>query len=445
MLMKLFYELLRFLFKTTFPLFYRQHSLRQAKYPLELPDGGIVASNHPTTLLDPLNTAKHFPFQVKFLTNYGMFKTPFTNWLFRTFYSLPIQRKEDMVGTGLTADNSVTFSASTIHLAQKGHLFMAPEGTCLDFRHVLQLKSGITRILFSAEAAHDFKLGLSIYPIGLSIWRPYDYRQRVLIAPGEPIHISEYKELYATEPARAMRDVQNRLLAQFKALTIHCESDQDDKNLYTLEDFAHAPKHDNGISLEHRWQTAKNLQAGLVKQAEEAPEKLKKLSTQLKIWQRSAEPNRLEPRIVMASTSNNLVKLIWGAIQLPLFAIVMLITALPQGLVARLPIWLKADVSYYPTFRIVGKYLLMPISALIIYFGSKLIGGFEFAIWAIGTWILAMFIRDILYNYFYNNTLPIFIWTTLKTDKKKSLQDLAAAISDQIHILNPFSDATNTH
>ena len=56
----------------------------------------IIVSNHPSTLMDPLNVSKEVNGIVFFLANAGMFKHWFSNWFFSTCYCIKIERKEDV-------------------------------------------------------------------------------------------------------------------------------------------------------------------------------------------------------------------------------------------------------------------------------------------------------------------------------------------------------------
>ena len=57
----------------------------------------LLASNHPSTLTDPLHTASILSVHPHFLINAGMVQHWFTNWFFNTFYCIPIARSKQRV------------------------------------------------------------------------------------------------------------------------------------------------------------------------------------------------------------------------------------------------------------------------------------------------------------------------------------------------------------
>ncbi|MEZ4988287.1 MAG: 1-acyl-sn-glycerol-3-phosphate acyltransferase [Saprospiraceae bacterium] len=53
---------------------------------------GIIVSNHPNALVDPIQVASRTPRQTFFLANSSLFKNPVAGFLLNHLYCIPIQR-----------------------------------------------------------------------------------------------------------------------------------------------------------------------------------------------------------------------------------------------------------------------------------------------------------------------------------------------------------------
>ena len=87
---------------------------------------GIVISNHPNTLFDPLHIGIITHRQFFFLANAGLFKHPVMGFLLSYLYCIPIARPGRDEGSKVNNDES--FQAAYDHLAKGGILYIAAEG-----------------------------------------------------------------------------------------------------------------------------------------------------------------------------------------------------------------------------------------------------------------------------------------------------------------------------
>lgn len=184
---------------------------------LDFKEPAIVISNHPNTLMDPFQVASRVKKQVFFLANAGLFATPFTNWFFTTFYSIPIKRKQDKGGQGI--NNADSFAKCDDFLGAGGVLYIAPEGGSNMERRLRPFKTGTARIAFSAIQQKE-DLDLSILPIGLNYDQPNRFRSRLLVNVGEPIKVREWQAKYEEEPKETVRALTEALEVKTRALLI---------------------------------------------------------------------------------------------------------------------------------------------------------------------------------------------------------------------------------
>lgn len=205
----------------------------------------LLVSNHPNTLLDPLNVGIHIPRRIHFLANASLFNSMIGNWFFSTFYCIRIERASDVNGKRI--ENKESFARCDEFLAGGGCIYVAPQGGSEMVRRLGKLKTGTARIGLSAASKNDFNLGLKIVPVGLNYSDPASFRGQVLVHAGEPIFIRDYKEIYSPEDFSAVKKLTADLEERMSNLIIDTEDEQEDQLLTTLETIArtdrnHQPK-----------------------------------------------------------------------------------------------------------------------------------------------------------------------------------------------------------
>ena len=223
---------LKLLVKIGIAVFYRKTTIINAER-LRFGHGAIVISNHPSTMLDPLNIAANMKRQVSFLANASMFSTPFTNWMFTKLYCVPIQRSKDKGGKHI--NNEESFQRCDEFLGNDGVLWIAPEGGSDMERKIRPFKTGTARIGFSAENQKDFDLNLPILPVGLSYSAPDKFRSDLVIHVGDWVYPKDFREAYEQDSWQAVRDLTDHLEQQIKALAIDLEDEAEEKFISYIE------------------------------------------------------------------------------------------------------------------------------------------------------------------------------------------------------------------
>jgi hypothetical protein len=104
-----------------------------------------------------------------------------------------------------------------------------PEGMHNDKHQLRPLVKGIFRIAFKA---FEINPSTVIIPVGLDYSSYTAYRSRLIIQYGKPIKLSDYKEIYSTNQAKATYLVRNRLTNEIKDLMINIENSE---NYDTIE------------------------------------------------------------------------------------------------------------------------------------------------------------------------------------------------------------------
>lgn len=229
----LFYEFLRVIIWICFGLYFPFHYFKN-KERLRFRGPGIVVTNHPNTLTDPLHLLIRMPRHAKLLANASLFKSKVGNFLLSHLYCIPIRRpgKDD---TNKKVSNEDSFAKSSEHLRQDGILYVAPEGTSYIERRLRPLKTGTARIALSAEASADFGLELKIYPVGLTYERPTDCGFGLYLEAAEPIRVADFREAYETNPRDAAYALTAELERRMQTTLLHPDDEAQDQLLYRLE------------------------------------------------------------------------------------------------------------------------------------------------------------------------------------------------------------------
>ncbi len=354
-LMSFVYLLLKAILKPALYLYHRRIVIVGKKILRKHQGPCILVTNHPATLLDPLNAAAAVPHQVHFLANAGLFKTPFGKWFFSTFYCIPVQRYEDTGGKPL--NNEQSFAAARSFLASGGCLFIAPESTSLPVKHLRKLKTGTARIGLSAEAAHDFRLNLVVQPIGLHYDNSRKFRSRLLMNVGRPLPFAPFREMYERDPRRAVRAFTDALQEHMSRLVLNTR-DQEEEELIPLaeemlqtegkqsmpEQFKHMRK------LIENWHRLRDEEPQAWAAFRQKAQQLQEMLRQYKLRLHSLKAGRATPR--------SMFLLLLG---LPPALYGFLNNALPAIAVCRLSHKLNRDPSYEPTFKFVIALIAFPL------------------------------------------------------------------------------------
>lgn len=199
-------------------VFYRKRTVLGRQH-LRFDGPAIIVVNHPSTLLDVLNTCIYIRQEPFFLANYSLFKHPISNWLLRRLFSIPVKRRED-VAAGEDRNNDAAFEQSFDHVAKKGVLFIAAEGVSWMERWVRPFKTGAARIAFGAENRNNWQLGVKIIPVGLSYSAPDLFRSEVIVQFGSPVLLEDWASREKTNHEQAVLDFTTALENNVRALVL---------------------------------------------------------------------------------------------------------------------------------------------------------------------------------------------------------------------------------
>lgn len=212
------YLLIRIIVWFGVSVFYRRRIIVGREH-LDFKGPAIIVVNHPSTLMDVLNSCLHIGQVPFFLANYSLFKHPVSNWVFSNFFCIPVKRRED-VAEGEVRNNDAAFEQSFQHIERKGILFIAAEGVSWMERWVRPFKTGTARIVLGAESRNDWKLGVKIVPVGLSYSAPNLFRSEVLVHYGAPFTAESWAAANAENYEKAVEGFTLDIQQQVRALVL---------------------------------------------------------------------------------------------------------------------------------------------------------------------------------------------------------------------------------
>ena len=253
--LKFVYFIAKSLTRTSFKIFYRKKTILNEQY-LKIDSPTILVSNHPSTLTDPLNAAKHVDAVVYFLANAGLFKNKTVGNLLSTFYCIPVERPVDVGGRRI--NNADTFKKCYDFLKRGGTLYIAPEGGSKLVRRIRKLKTGTARIALNAEAEYNFDLGIKILPVGINYAAPKKFRSDLIINVGKPIFTKTYQEAFQEDPIPTARKMTKDLYFAMQELVLHTEEDEEDIDKL-VQKLQHIFRTEHGLSFKEEFFWAKKL------------------------------------------------------------------------------------------------------------------------------------------------------------------------------------------
>ena len=154
----------------------------------------LFVANHPGAFLDPIVIGSYADRSLYYIARGESFKNKFSAWFFKKIHMIPVYRKEET--PELTHKNEAVFGACYEHFENGRSLMIFPEGTSKIEYRLRKVKSGAARIVLGAESKNNFKLGLSIVPVGITYSNPMNFRTNVQVNFGKSISIDAYKDSY---------------------------------------------------------------------------------------------------------------------------------------------------------------------------------------------------------------------------------------------------------
>ncbi|MCF8037317.1 MAG: 1-acyl-sn-glycerol-3-phosphate acyltransferase [Desulfobacteraceae bacterium] len=198
-------------------------------YPERIPGSGpvILAANHPASILDAILLATQTPRQIHFMANSRLFKNRFVGALLWGLGAIPVYQARETEDYG--SRNLVVFRKVYELFERGGCLGLFPEGGNSPPGQMAQLRTGGARMALGAEERNNYRLGLSIVPVGMNYEHRDLFMSSALLRFGRPLYAADYAELHRNDPAEAVRRLTADLQASLRQQATHAEDEQVDE------------------------------------------------------------------------------------------------------------------------------------------------------------------------------------------------------------------------
>ena len=320
----------------------------------------ILVSNHPNTLLDPLNAGKDIPMIVHFLANASLFKGWFQSWFFNTFYCIPIERPQDTNGRPIS--NQESFAKCDAFLGGGGCLYIAPEGTSFLERKLRSIKTGTARIALSAEEKKDFQLGLMIQAVGLTYERANYFRSRVMVNVGAPILVKEYREAYEKDKIAAVRQLTQDLEIHMGNLIVNVNDKEEDLLLFKIDTLL---RNSDPLSEEQHFYRSQKILKRLQHIRKTATENYQRVHTHINSYFEQLDTNGTTDLAVVRPLRSSLLYILRLLLGFPVFLYGLINNALPVATCLLILKNVKVYVGYSSTVKILSGLVFFPLFYLL--------------------------------------------------------------------------------
>jgi 1-acyl-sn-glycerol-3-phosphate acyltransferase len=185
-------------------LFYRRLTVHNVKN-VTVNGPLIFVPNHQNAFMDAIMVTVASPRNPWYLTRASVFGNATVRYWLNSLQMIPIYRFRD--GFQNVKKNDATVELSLKLLSENETILIFAEGNH-DCRWSLRpLQKGLARISFAFESSVDFTGNLKIVPVGLQYEDHNRFRSELLINFGEPIKVSDYKDIYQTDPIQATAQI----------------------------------------------------------------------------------------------------------------------------------------------------------------------------------------------------------------------------------------------
>ncbi|CAH1001643.1 hypothetical protein LEM8419_02548 [Neolewinella maritima] len=194
----------------------------------------LLCGNHPNTLADPLMSGIHLDYQTYFLANAGLWLNPVTAFVIDPF-CVPVARAKDKEAGANTGSKEEVFNRTFAALESGKTMYIAPEAYSELERKLRKIKAGAASLALEGESRNDWKLGITLQPVGVNYESPTTCFSRAFVRYGEPIVAAEWREAYEKSPMRAVRGLTNELSKRMENLLVHTKDKTEERCLRRIE------------------------------------------------------------------------------------------------------------------------------------------------------------------------------------------------------------------
>ena len=184
----------------------------------------LLVANHPASFTDVVVLALAIPRRLHFLAMAPIFKPWIRGFALRLCGTLPIYRRQD--DESQLHRNEDTFRACHTLLDGGGAVLIFPEGTSLEDRRIVKLKTGAARIALGQEARPRQEGRLTLLPVGLHFVERTGFWTEVVASVGRPMDLAPFRARAREDEAVAVRELTDAIQGALEQLILNVEVDR---------------------------------------------------------------------------------------------------------------------------------------------------------------------------------------------------------------------------
>jgi len=218
---KLFYKSLKNYSAAALKFYFCQWQVRQVS---PIPRGPVIfVSNHQNAFLDAVLIACSSVRNPWFLARANVFNKAWAKKVLSWLQMSPVYRFRD--GFSTLRKNDEVIDNCVQLLSQHQCILIFGEGNHNDQWFLRPLQKGFARIAIAAEERNNWGLGVNIVPVGIQYESHTEFRSRVLVSFGNPIHVKDIFQSHLNAQENLDRLIQ-KTSEEIKPLILHIDPHQ---------------------------------------------------------------------------------------------------------------------------------------------------------------------------------------------------------------------------
>lgn len=335
-----------------------------------IPRGPLVlVANHINALVDPALLLGFLPVRPRFLAKSTLWEVAILRPFLRLAAAIPVHRRQDAGEGADPAKNAEAFARCHEALAAGGTVALFPEGVSHNEPALVELKTGVSRIVLEAERRFP-GIGIRVVPIGLVFEEKERFRSRVLVVVGEPLDPAPELAAYDADPVAAVQSLTRRIRDGLRDVTLNFPSWDEARLLARAAELYLRPTSELPAELDQRQRFAvqRAFTDGYVRLHDRAPAKVAAVASAVAAYDDRLELAGLRdrhlassypPRLVLLFVGRSLLRLL---VRLPLAIVGTALSIVPFQLVDTLARRRGVTPDLEATYKLFGSLLLYPVA-----------------------------------------------------------------------------------
>lgn len=328
----------------------------------------VLVANHINALVDPALLLGFLPVRPRFLGKSTLWEIAVLRPFLALAAAIPIHRRQDEGVGADPAKNTEAFARCHEALAEGGAVAIFPEGRSHSEPALVELKTGVSRIVLEAERRFP-GIGVRVVPVGLVFEEKERFRSRVLVVVGEAIDPGPELAASDGDPAGAVRSLTARIRTGLEAVTLNFPSWEEARLLARAAEIFLRPASELPADLDQhqRFAIHRAFTDGYARLRERTPEKVAAVTAAVAAYDADLElAGVLDRQVASTYPTRRVLRFVAKsvallALRLPAALVGTALSALPFHTVAAIARRRGVTPDLEATYKLFGSLLLYPL------------------------------------------------------------------------------------